>query len=46
VKEINTLKYELHVACKELEIRTEEKNMSVRSSDVATKKHQEDVKKI
>jgi predicted nucleic acid-binding Zn-ribbon protein len=45
-REINTLKYELHVACKELEIRTEEKNMSVRSADVATKQHQEDVKKI
>ncbi|KAK3151035.1 hypothetical protein QOZ80_3AG0240820 [Eleusine coracana subsp. coracana] len=45
-REINTLKYELHVACKELEIRTEEKNMSVRSADAATKQHQEDVKKI
>ncbi|TVU47745.1 hypothetical protein EJB05_07354 [Eragrostis curvula] len=45
-REINTLKYELHVACKELEIRNEEKNMSVRSADVATKQHQEDVKKI
>ncbi|KAK3147828.1 hypothetical protein QOZ80_3BG0287250 [Eleusine coracana subsp. coracana] len=45
-REINTLKYELHVACKELEIRTEEKNMSVRSADAATKQRQEDVKKI
>jgi chromosome segregation ATPase len=38
-REINTLKYELHVACKELEIRTEEKNMSVHSVDVAIKQH-------
>uniref|UniRef100_A0A0D9XHY7 Filament-like plant protein 4 n=1 Tax=Leersia perrieri TaxID=77586 RepID=A0A0D9XHY7_9ORYZ len=30
----------------ELEIRNEEKNMSVRSADVATKQHVEDVKKI
>ncbi|KAL5224997.1 hypothetical protein ABZP36_011636 [Zizania latifolia] len=30
----------------ELEIRNEEKNMSVRSADVATKQHLEDVKKI
>ncbi|CAL4938511.1 unnamed protein product [Urochloa decumbens] len=45
-REINSLKYELHVVSKELEIRNEEKNMSVRSADVATKQHQEDVKKI
>ncbi|XP_062201128.1 filament-like plant protein 4 [Phragmites australis] len=45
-KEINSLKYELHVVSKELDIRNEEKNMSVRSSDVATKQHLEDVKKI
>ncbi|KAL6644720.1 hypothetical protein ACP70R_016328 [Stipagrostis hirtigluma subsp. patula] len=45
-REINSLKYELHVVAKELEIRNEEKNMSVRSADVATKQHQEDVKKI
>ncbi|KAF8718471.1 hypothetical protein HU200_025238 [Digitaria exilis] len=45
-REINSLKYELHVLSKELEIRNEEKNMSVRSADVATKQHQEDVKKI
>ncbi|RLN41497.1 hypothetical protein C2845_PM01G45140 [Panicum miliaceum] len=45
-KEINSLKYELHVVSKELGIRNEEKNMSVRSADVATKQHMEDVKKI
>uniref|UniRef100_A0A0E0M5P6 Filament-like plant protein 4 n=1 Tax=Oryza punctata TaxID=4537 RepID=A0A0E0M5P6_ORYPU len=45
-KEISSLKYELHVLSKELEIRNEEKNMSVRSADVATKQHVEDVKKI
>ncbi|KAG8074251.1 hypothetical protein GUJ93_ZPchr0006g43222 [Zizania palustris] len=45
-REINSLKYELHVFSKELEIRNEEKNMSVRSADVATKQHMEDIKKI
>ncbi|WOL19325.1 filament-like plant protein 4 isoform X1 [Canna indica] len=45
-KEINSLKYELHIVTKELEIRNEEKNMSIRSADVANKQHQEDVKKI
>ncbi|KAF7049740.1 hypothetical protein CFC21_058227 [Triticum aestivum] len=45
-REINSLKYEVHVVTKELEIRNEEKNMSVRSADVATKQHLEDVKKI
>ncbi|CAN6288471.1 unnamed protein product [Urochloa humidicola] len=45
-KEINSLKYELHVVSKELDIRNEEKNMSVRSADVAIKQHIEDVKKI
>ncbi|XP_062205395.1 filament-like plant protein 4 [Phragmites australis] len=45
-KEINSLKYELHVVSKELDIRNEEKNISVRSADVATKQHMEDVKKI
>ncbi|KAL5231049.1 hypothetical protein ABZP36_029825 [Zizania latifolia] len=45
-KEITSLKYELHIISKELEIRNEEKNMSVRSADVSTKQHLEDVKKI
>ncbi|WOL07304.1 hypothetical protein Cni_G16044 [Canna indica] len=45
-QEIKSLKYELHVISKELEIRNEEKNMSIRSADVATKQHLEDVKKI
>ncbi|WOL05923.1 filament-like plant protein 4 [Canna indica] len=45
-KEINSLKYELHVISKELEIRNEEKNMCIKSADVANKQHLEDVKKI
>ncbi|KAL2499362.1 Filament-like plant protein 4 [Abeliophyllum distichum] len=45
-REINSLKYELHIASKELEIRNEEKNMSVRSAEVANKQHLEGVKKI
>uniref|UniRef100_A0A7N1A755 Filament-like plant protein 4 n=1 Tax=Kalanchoe fedtschenkoi TaxID=63787 RepID=A0A7N1A755_KALFE len=45
-REISSLKYELHIAAKELEIRTEEKNMSVRSADVANKQHVEAAKKI
>ncbi|XP_072986573.1 filament-like plant protein 4 isoform X1 [Typha latifolia] len=45
-REINSLKYELHVVSKELEIRNEEKNMSIRSADVAIKQHLEDIKKI
>ncbi|XP_020093778.1 filament-like plant protein 4 [Ananas comosus] len=45
-REINSFKYELHVISKELEIRNEEKNMSMRSADVANKQHLEDVKKI
>jgi DNA repair exonuclease SbcCD ATPase subunit len=45
-REISSLKYELHVVAKELEIRNEEKNMSVRSADVANRQHAEDVKKI
>ncbi|KAG2303348.1 hypothetical protein Bca4012_062113 [Brassica carinata] len=45
-REINTLKYETHVITKELEIRNEEKNMSMRSADAANKQHLEGVKKI
>lgn len=45
-REINSLKYELHVVSKELEIRNEEKNMSMRSAEVANKQHIEGVKKI
>ncbi|KAI3817004.1 hypothetical protein L1987_10790 [Smallanthus sonchifolius] len=45
-RDINSLKYELHIVAKELEIRNEEKNMSVRSADVANKQHLEGVKKI
>ncbi|CAL9087085.1 unnamed protein product [Musa textilis] len=45
-KEINSLKYELHVISKELEIRSEEKNMSIKSADAANKQHLEDVKKM
>ncbi|CAN8304700.1 unnamed protein product [Cochlearia groenlandica] len=45
-REINTLKYETHVITKELEIRNEEKNMSMRSAEAANKQHLEGVKKI
>ncbi|KAM7517249.1 hypothetical protein LguiA_006832 [Lonicera macranthoides] len=45
-REINSHKYELHIVSKELEIRNEEKNMSVRSADAANKQHLEGVKKI
>lgn len=45
-KEINSLKYELHIVAKELEIRNEEKNMSMRTAEVANKQHMEGVKKI
>lgn len=45
-REINSAKYELHVVSKELEIRNEEKNMSMRSAEAANKQHAEGVKKI
>jgi len=45
-KEISSLKYELHVISKELDIRNEEKNMVMRSAEVANKQHTEDVKNI
>ncbi|CAH8385501.1 unnamed protein product [Eruca vesicaria subsp. sativa] len=45
-REINTLKYETHVITKELEIRNEEKNMSMRSAEAANKQCLEGVKKI
>ncbi|CAJ1973229.1 unnamed protein product [Sphenostylis stenocarpa] len=45
-RENNSLKYELHVVSKELEIRNEEKNMSMRSAEAANKQHIEGVKKI
>ncbi|KAK9108984.1 hypothetical protein Sjap_017044 [Stephania japonica] len=45
-REASSLKYELHVVSKELEIRNEEKNMSLRSAEVATKHQLEGVKKI
>ncbi|XWS14479.1 hypothetical protein CRYUN_Cryun35bG0013100 [Craigia yunnanensis] len=45
-REINSLKYEHHVVSKELEIRNEEKNMSMRSADAANKQQMEGVKKI
>jgi len=45
-REINSLKYELRINSKELEIGNEEKNMSVRSAEVANKQHLEGVKKI
>ncbi|KAL1561082.1 filament-like plant protein 4 isoform X1 [Salvia divinorum] len=45
-KEVNSLQYELHIAKKEVEIRNEEKNMSMGSADVANKHHLDGVKKI
>lgn len=45
-REINSLKYELHIVSKELEIRNEERNMSVKSAEAATKQQMENVKKI
>ncbi|KAI4389608.1 hypothetical protein MLD38_001816 [Melastoma candidum] len=45
-REIGRLKYEVHLVSKELDIRNEEKNMSVRSAEVANKQHMEGVKKI
>ncbi|CAN8288570.1 unnamed protein product [Cochlearia groenlandica] len=45
-REIKSLKYEVHVVSKELEIRNEEKNMCIRSADAANKQHLEGVKKI
>ncbi|KAL5099541.1 hypothetical protein RYX36_003868 [Vicia faba] len=45
-KEINSLKYELHVVSKEMDIRNEEKNMIMKSAEVANKRHVEDVKTI
>ncbi|XP_010548294.1 PREDICTED: filament-like plant protein 5 [Tarenaya hassleriana] len=45
-KEISSLKYDLHVVSKELEIRNEEKNMSIKSAEMANRQHLEGVKKI
>ncbi|MBA0733993.1 hypothetical protein Gogos_017947 [Gossypium gossypioides] len=45
-REINSLKYEMHVVSKELEIRNEERNMSMRTAEAANKQHMEGVKKI
>lgn len=45
-KEVNSLKYECHISRKELEIRNEEKNMSLRSAEAANKHHIDGVKKI
>ncbi|GAV74348.1 DUF869 domain-containing protein [Cephalotus follicularis] len=45
-QESSSLKYELRIASKELDIRNEEKNISMRSAEVANKQHLEGVKKI
>lgn len=45
-KESNSLKYEVHVVSKELEIRNEEKNMSLRSAEAANKQYLDGAKKI
>ncbi|XP_057819794.1 filament-like plant protein 4 [Cryptomeria japonica] len=44
--ENSSLKYELNVLSKELEIRNEERNMSMKSADAANKQQLETVKKI
>ena len=43
---MSSLKYKLQVLSKELEIRNEEKNISMKSADAANKQHLEAVKKI
>ncbi|KAK6288168.1 hypothetical protein POUND7_014347 [Theobroma cacao] len=45
-KEISSLKYELHMISKELEIRNEEKTISMRSTEAANKQHLESVRQI
>ncbi|MED6220202.1 hypothetical protein PIB30_042633 [Stylosanthes scabra] len=45
-KEIASLKYEVHVISKELDIRNEEKNMLMRSAEVASKKNADDARNI
>ncbi|MED6181408.1 hypothetical protein PIB30_019124 [Stylosanthes scabra] len=45
-KEIASLKYEVHVISKELDIRNEEKNMLMRSAQVASQKNAEDARNI
>ena len=45
-KEINSLKYEVHIVSKELDIRNEEKNMSIKLAEAANKQHLECGKKI
>ncbi|GMI67302.1 Trichome Cell Shape 1 [Hibiscus trionum] len=45
-KDISALKYELHMVSKELEIRNEERNMSMRSAEAANKQHLASVSKI
>ncbi|KAK3231771.1 hypothetical protein Dsin_003652 [Dipteronia sinensis] len=45
-RDLNSAKYEHHIVSKELEIRNEEKNMSMRSAEAANKQYMEGVKKI
>ncbi|KAK8941976.1 Filament-like plant protein 4 [Platanthera guangdongensis] len=45
-RETSSLKYELNIAAKELEIRNEEKNMSEKSSEASNKRRIEEAKKI
>lgn len=45
-KEKAAFKYELNVAHKEIEIRNEEKGLSKRAADAASKQHMEDTKRI
>ncbi|PKI78065.1 filament-like plant protein 5 [Punica granatum] len=45
-KEINSLKYELHVVSEELDIRNQEKNMNLKAAEAANKQHLENVGRI
>ncbi|KAK4762908.1 hypothetical protein SAY86_008676 [Trapa natans] len=45
-KEISSLKYELHVVSKEIDIRNQEKNMNLKATEAANKQNLENVKKI
>ncbi|XP_030524070.1 filament-like plant protein 4 isoform X2 [Rhodamnia argentea] len=45
-KDMSSLKYELHMVSKELDIRNQEKNISMKSAEALNHRHLEDVKKI
>lgn len=45
-REISSLKYELYVSSKEIDIRNQEKNMNLKATEAANKQHLENVRKI